>query len=135
MRDPGYVIRDSKRVSRYSHPGSRIRIALLHPATRLPDGIIEDLRSNYVVQFFRRARCERKGRTRRWDGCGPVYGFSVFSQRALLVAACLERLQDLVKAEAADFWLGGNSLNVFRKPPTYCCAGTSRNVRSALQWV
>ena len=31
------------------------------------------------------------------------------------------------------FWLGGNSLNVARNCPTYCCAGTSRNMCSTRQ--
>ena len=31
------------------------------------------------------------------------------------------------------FWLGGNSLNVARNCPMYCCAGTSRKTRSIRQ--
>ena len=33
------------------------------------------------------------------------------------------------------FWLGGNSLNVARKFPMYCCAGTITNARSMIQRV
>ena len=95
MRDPGFKARISYLVTRIPRLASRISYPGWHhrgPSIELCGAVHSGAPG-----------AKGEGRTRRCDRCGPVCGFSVFSQRALLVAARLERLQHLVKAEAPDF--------------------------------
>lgn len=71
------------------------------------------------------------GRT-QFNGYGPGGLSQHFIQRgAYLSPAPFVRLSSTWSMpKLPAFWRGGNSLNVARNFPTYCCAGTSRKACS-----